>query len=127
MKLLLGILALSALAGTITVSLAGGEKSHSDGITIGIEAEIRSIDPRFSVDANSQYLENLINCSLVTFDAKGEVIGDLASEWKWIDDRVINFKIHRDRLFSNKFPVLATDVKATYDFFIDKKKSGNKQ
>lgn len=121
MKLLLGILALAALAGTLKVGLADSEKSHSDGIAIGIEADIRSIDPRFSVDANSQYLENLINCSLVTFDAKGEVIGDLASEWQWVGDRALTFKLHADRFFSNKSPVSATDVKATYDFFIDKK------
>jgi len=33
-------------------------------IHVAWEADVRTIDPRHAVDANSQYLEDLIHCSL---------------------------------------------------------------
>jgi peptide/nickel transport system substrate-binding protein len=120
MKLLISVVVLVSLAATVKVCFAVSEKEDSS-VTVGLEADIRSIDPRFAVDANSQYLEDLINCSLVTFNQQGEIEADLAKEWKWLDDNVINFKLHTDRKFSDKSLVSAMDVMATFNYFIDDK------
>lgn len=89
-------------------------------LRIGFDAEPRTFDPRYALDANSQYVENLINCSLITFGPEGNVIGDLASSWKWLGDKSISFKLNKNFKFSNGKNVQASDVKATYAFFAKK-------
>ena len=52
-------------------------------IRVGWESKPRTYDPRYAVDANSQYLENLLHCSLLAFDSKGRLVNELAKTWRW--------------------------------------------
>jgi len=99
-----------------------GKKTNdlSGPLRIGFDSEPRTFDPRYALDANSQYLENLINCSLIGFDPDGKVVGDLATDWRWQSDRSLRFILNKQFKFSNGQPVTAADVKETYAFFGNK-------
>ncbi len=89
----------------------------SSGITLAWEAEPRSLDPRYAIDANSQYLENLLHCSLIDFDQDGRTIPDLAREWRWTNPTTLELVLTAGVKFADGTPVTSDDVKATYDFF----------
>ncbi len=86
-------------------------------ITIAWEAEPRSLDARYAIDANSQYLENLLNCSLIDFDADGRTVPNLAKAWTWLKPTTLEMTLNGAAKFSDGTPVTAADAKATYDFF----------
>src|SRR5688500_1012870 len=73
-----------------------------DSVVIAWESELRFIDPRYAIDANSQYLEDLVGCSLIAFDAAGQSTPDLASEMPvWVDHRNLSVKIKDGVHFSD--------------------------
>lgn len=107
-----------AMASIILVPASFAHAVAAPGVvTLAWDSEPRSIDPRYAVDANSQYLENLLHCSLVDFDQEGRTIPDLAKEWKWLSPTAISVTLQPGAKFSDGTPVTAADVKATYDFF----------
>lgn len=81
------------------------------------ESAPRSIDPRYAVDIASRDLESLVQCSLISFDATGKTVGDLAEKWIWSDDRTLKITIRSHATFSDGTPVTSADVKATFDSF----------
>jgi peptide/nickel transport system substrate-binding protein len=105
----------ASLAGTSALAAAAGP------LTIAWEAEPRAFDPRYAVDANSQYLENLVHCSLVDFDKDGRGVPDLAKSWTWKSPTSLEVTLNTAAKFSDGTPVTAEDVKATYLFFKDEK------
>ena len=95
-------------------------KVSKNTLNIALDSEPRSIDPRYAVDANSQYIDDLIHCSLMTFESNGSVVGDLAKSWKWTSAKKLSMTLKEDIQFSDGTIVTAKDVKATYDFFSKK-------
>lgn len=105
---------LSLLMGTATVFTA--HAVDGDSLTVALENDVRSLDPRFTSDANSQYLENLVHCSLMTFDANGVPAPELAAEMpKWLNATTLEIKLNPAAKFASGAQVTAEDVKATYD------------
>jgi peptide/nickel transport system substrate-binding protein len=95
--------------------------SGNQSVTIAWESDVRFLDPRYAIDANSQYLEDLVHCSLIAFDSKGGQIPYLASQMpEWQDDLHLKVKIKSGVKFSDNKPVTAADVKATYGSFLVK-------
>lgn len=90
----------------------------ANSITLAWENAPRSIDPRFNSDADSIYLEDLIHCSLVTFDREGKTVGDLAETMTWKSPTTFEIKIKKTAKFGNGTSVTPGDVKATYDYFL---------
>lgn len=80
----------------------------------------RTVDPHYAVDANSQYLENLLHCALIDSDAKGKMIPWLAEKWEWKTPTQLHVTVRKDVKFSDGKPVTSEDVKATFDFFLRK-------
>jgi peptide/nickel transport system substrate-binding protein len=102
------------LLGTLWLSMAADSKE--DKIVVAIEADTRSLDPRYASDANAQYIIALSQCSLISFDEHGQVIANLATKWRWVDDRTLVFQLNPKAKFANGKPVSSADVKATFDF-----------
>ena len=86
-------------------------------IRIGWESKPRTYDPRYAVDANSQYLENLLHCSLLTFDPDGQLVNDLAKTWRWKNPTTLEFELNESFRYADGKQVTLEDVKASYDFF----------
>jgi len=97
--------------------------SYGDNRTLNVawESQPRTIDPRFAVDANSQYLEDLIGCSLVVFDFNGQPQPSLAKDMPtWKKPNLLQITIREGIRFQDGTPVSSEDVKATYEFFLKK-------
>lgn len=78
----------------------------------------RTVDPRYTRDANSIYLENLIHCSLIGFDESGKGVGHLASSWNWVNDKKFRITIKKGIKFSDGTIINAKDVLGTYQYFL---------
>lgn len=101
---------------TLVMTLALSVPAHAEGgINIAWEAEPRTVDPRFAVDANSQYLENLLHCALIDFNRDGQGVPDLAKSWVWTSPTSLTVELQTGAKFSDGSRVSASDVKATYD------------
>jgi peptide/nickel transport system substrate-binding protein len=84
-------------------------------INLAFEDAVRSFDPRQSADANSQYIEDLVHCSLMIFDPDGKAIpGLLAKAPTWQSPLQIELDVRADVKFSDGSPVRTEDVVATY-------------
>ena len=86
-------------------------------IRVGWESKPRTYDPRYAVDANSQYLENLLHCSLLAFDSKGRLVNELAKTWRWKTPTTLELELDESFRYADGKAVSLEDVKATYDFF----------
>ena len=65
------------------------------------ESEPRTTDPRYAIDANSQYLNDFLHCSLIRFNDQGDWVPHLASQLKWIDSKTLEITLHSTFRFSN--------------------------
>jgi peptide/nickel transport system substrate-binding protein len=101
---------------TLPASASSKTVIEKPPITIAIESNIRSFDSRYAVDANSQYLENLIHCSLIDFNKNGAIEPQLAKKRpEWVTPRSLRVQIRNDMYFSNGQKVTKKDVIATYE------------
>ena len=78
----------------------------------------RSFDPRYAVDADSQYMENLLHCSLIDFDAAGEAFGYLARSWEWATPKTLKIQLNPAATFGDGSKVTSADVKASLGFYL---------
>ncbi|SME87896.1 ABC transporter substrate-binding protein [Pseudobacteriovorax antillogorgiicola] len=110
---------LSALAPSFG-NLQASSINNSNSIYLGLESQVRSFDPRNNVDANSQYLESLVHCSLIDFDPGGTTMPSLAIDTpSWSKDGLtMKVKIKDAVKFSDGTTVTAKDVAATYQSLI---------
>lgn len=117
-RLILGICSILVIYGLWKRSK--DQEPHSENLgkklTFAWEFAPRTIDSRFTSDANSQYLSDLINCSLINFDKSGMKYGQLASSWKWNDGKTLTFDLKKNVKFSDGTLLTSEDVLATYEF-----------
>lgn len=103
---------LTALTLMVEAVASAAPRNH---LNVAFEDSIRSYDPRQSVDANSQYLEDLIHCAPIGFDPEGGLMPIAAAkppEWK--DPKTLELDIRSGLRFTDGNPVTAKDVLATY-------------
>ena len=90
-------LARLCLLGLVAHTALGSQPSFSAGrtkLTLALEDSVRTFDPRQSVDANSQYVEDLVHCSLITFDAEGHSVPGIAAALpRWIKDDTLEISL----------------------------------
>ncbi|MEZ4744387.1 MAG: ABC transporter substrate-binding protein [Bdellovibrionota bacterium] len=111
-KLLL--ITLISLNASQAIAIAGSPKR----IVLAWENSPRSIDPRYAVDADSQYLVDLLHCSLIAFDKNGSTVPSLAKKWAWTGGTNLEIELKPKATFSDGTPVKPDDVKATYEYFL---------
>ncbi|HWH77028.1 MAG TPA: ABC transporter substrate-binding protein [Candidatus Binatus sp.] len=85
----------------------------------GIESYPLQLDPRFSTDANSVRIGNLIYSSLLRSDEHLQLRLDLASSWRRLNERNYEFTLRRGVRFHNGQPLTAADVKYTFESMLD--------
>ena len=104
----------------VLLLLAGSFSSAGATVTVGWESMPRTFDPRINTDANSQYIESLVHCSIVQFDAKGLAYPQLAKELpRWNAAQTeLSFAINPNAKFADGQPVTAGDVVATYQSLV---------
>ncbi len=91
-------------------------------LRLSLEDSIRTFDPRQSVDANSQYIEDLIHCSLISFDPQGQLkTGITAKMPVWVKPNILELTLKDGIRFNDGSPLTAADVAATYLAFVQDK------
>ena len=110
-------------AGTTTQAAAIGGESRKDGIIrVGMSSDITSLDPHANNDVNSSNATRHIYNNLVRVTNDGEVLGDLAESWEFLDDMNVQFKLKEGVKFSDGTPLTSEDVK----FSLERQKASAK-
>ena len=107
--------------GLLFIPFAAIGKPPKTRMVFAFEDAPRTYDPRYAVDANSQYVEGLVHCSLIDFDNQGKAVPYLADSWKWLHSQTLKVRIKDGVSFSDGKPVSPEDVKASYEFFFAQK------
>lgn len=110
--LLAVVMVVSLLAGVSGSALAASEK---DSLVIALPGEPQSLDPY----AHSMYYNfmaaTLIFDTLISKDADGNLVPELATSWEFTDDLTLHVELRDDVVFHNGNPLTAEDVKFTLD------------
>ena len=79
-------------------------------MTIALDQNPDSLDPRIGQNAASQHLAVLIFNSLVRKNENSEIVPDLASRWEMPDPRTYVFHLRHDVRFHDGSPLTSRDV-----------------
>ena len=114
---LLPVVALLALI--LTGCRSAPEQRPPGYLVAGIESYPLRLDPRYSTDANSVRIGNLIYSSLLRFDEHLQLQPELAASWRRLDERNYEFTLRPGVSFHNGQPLTASDVKYTFESILD--------
>jgi peptide/nickel transport system substrate-binding protein len=107
-------LTLRALSGLLMlfVIFLGLGKASGQTLSIASSAPVTSIDPHYHTFAPNESFSSHVYERLVSRDAAGVMIPELALSWKTLDDHTWEFKL-RDAKFHDGTPFTAEDVAYT--------------
>ena len=97
-------------------STGGGHKSD---LIIGTAADINNLNLQEQQDAVNNIILKTTHENLVRFTNEGTCVPCIATEWEYLDDTHIQFKLVENAHFSTGEPLTAEDVKFTYDMAKD--------
>jgi peptide/nickel transport system substrate-binding protein len=103
-------LALALLFGCGRNRLADG-----DLLTLAIDVTPSSLDPRLGSDESSRRAQQLLFNGLLRYDARGEVVGDLAESWEHPDPLRYVFHLRPGVRFHKGRPLTSDDVRYTVE------------
>lgn len=84
-----------------------------------IESHPLQLDPRYSTDANSVRIGNLLYNALLRYDQDSRLQPELAASWRMLDERTYEFDLRSDVSFHDGARLTAADVKHTYEAILD--------
>lgn len=107
--------ALAILAALLFGCARGAPGKPSAYIQVDIETSPTATDPRFSTDAVSSRINELVFDSLVRVDRDGKFVGDLAASFERPSPTTLVFHLRRGIRFSDGRALTARDIKFTYE------------
>ena len=111
---------IAALLLTLIIGCRSPTSDRAPGyLVIGIESNPLQLDPRYSTDANSVRIGNLVYNSLLRADERSQLQPELAENWRMLDERTYLFNLRKQVTFHNGRPLNAADVKYTYESILD--------
>lgn len=108
-----------ALCAAITIGCGRPAPQPPRYLQVDIENSPTATDPRFTTDAISSRITELIFDSLVRIDRNGRFVGDLAESFERPDDTRVVFHLKSGIRFSDGRELTARDVKFTYDSILE--------
>ncbi|GAU84550.1 ABC transporter substrate-binding protein [Bosea sp. BIWAKO-01] len=93
------------------MSMPGRAQRASGVLRYGLSAFPPNLQPWVSTGASAGTVKMLTHRSLVSYDSKGELRGELAESWSRDSDGAWVFKLRQGCVFHNGEPVTAEDVK----------------
>ncbi len=117
---------LTWLLGAVVIAVVavgcGGGGSARDTMTVAIGTDASTFDPHFCTDSATEVLNKNLYSNLVRFNAKMEIVPDLATKWEvsadgltWSFDLRDSVKFHDGTAFN------ADAVKASFERLLDEK------
>ena len=101
------------------LSACSQQKAEQGEVRIALAQQVMTLDPRFSTDAASHRVQELVHRGLVHLDEHFEAQPDLAESWTQPDPLTWRFHLRADLSFHNDSPVTAADVAATLQSILD--------
>src|SRR5262249_28396203 len=93
-----------------------------DTIRVGFYEPVRLVDHFYEAGPEGVVAGRMVFDNLVNFDAtKKEYVSGVASAWKQIDDKTMEFTIRDDIKFTDGEKLTIDDVKYSFDFMMDPK------
>ena len=114
----LSIVAIATLlvATFILSSCNGSSRLPAPGtVNFLIEFAPINLDPRFSADAQAQFIDGLIFSSLVAHDENMNIVPDAAQSWEMPNPLTFVFHLRPGLKFHDGRPLTSSDVKYTFD------------
>jgi len=84
-------------------------------LVVGLESNPTHLDPRFSQDAVSSQVQRMIFSRLLTRDAEGRIVPELAEAWERPSPLVHRLRLRAGVRFHDGAPLTSEDVKYTFD------------
>lgn len=110
-KLVALVLAMMLAIGCASFASAAEEKV----LKVGIASMSAQFDPGYSIGIQTIKVFYNIYDTLLTTSPEGEIVGQLAESWNWIDDKTLDVKIRPNVTFHNGEACTAEDVFFTFD------------
>lgn len=92
------------------VTPQAGKPSRGGVLRYGLSTEPVNFEPHVSSGAASDVVRVLNYSALLAYDANGEIVGDLATEYGWESDTAFKVKIPRDVRFHDGSSLTVEDV-----------------
>jgi peptide/nickel transport system substrate-binding protein len=115
MKLALALIAASAIS--LVASTASAQTK--DTLTIDLPNDAATLDPHLQWNTDSYSIYRNIFDNLITRDASGTIVPQIATSWKYLDDTTIEFKIRDDVTFQDGSKLTAEDVAFSIKRIVD--------
>jgi peptide/nickel transport system substrate-binding protein len=110
---------IGALAATMMNSAAYADKSN-DTLNIAVDRELESIDNYYNTAREGIVISRMIWDGLLYRDpATNEYIPNLATSYKWVDSKTLQFDLRSDVSFHNGEKFDADDVVFTMNYLAD--------
>lgn len=109
---------LAIVLGLLT-SGCGASPAPADRLTIAVEAEPASLDPRFGTDQASARVYQLVYNGLVRIDRNLRVSPDLVEAWEAPDPRTLVLRLRTGVRFHDGRPLSSADVRYTLESILD--------
>lgn len=103
------------------LSLPGRAQSKPGHLRFGLSAWPPNLQPWVTTGVSAGTVKMLTHRSLLSFDNKGELSGELAESWSLDPEGAWVFKLRPNTVFHNGEPVTADDVKWTIEQIADEK------
>ncbi|MDQ6965666.1 MAG: ABC transporter substrate-binding protein, partial [Mariprofundaceae bacterium] len=95
------------------------QAAENGEVRVALAQQVMTLDPRFSTDAASHRVQELVHRGLVHLDERFEAQPDLAESWTQPDAVTWRFHLREGLSFHNGSPVTAADVAATLNSILD--------
>src|ERR1700682_4439658 len=92
----------------VTAPVAAQPKK--DTLSVDLPADAATLDPHVQWDTDSYSVYRNIFDNLLTRDAKGESVPQIAASWRYLDDNTIDFTIRNDVRFQDGSKLTVDDV-----------------
>src|SRR5579883_354935 len=112
--LLSALAVVSVLLGTLPAQAHRAPATNGGTLTIGVTNDALTLDPTLTTDEASGPVENLLFNSLVKFNAKVQIVPDLASHWTISGDgKTYTFYLRPNVTFHDGSTMTSSDVAAS--------------
>ena len=112
-------LLMGAATAALMASAAQADKAN-DTLQVAFTKELENVDSYFNSAREGVVLQRAIWDGLIYRNPEtGEYEGNLATDWEWIDDTTLEFKLREGVTFHNGEPFTADDVVYTVNFVAD--------
>ena len=111
---------LASIAAVAMVLMASAAIAQSkDTLTIDLPNDAATLDPHLQWNTDSYTVYRNIFDNLLTRDASGKIVPQIATEWNYDNDTTITFKIRDDVTFQDGTKLTADDVAFSINRIID--------